>query len=65
MIRNEVKNNVVALPTLREVRGTYFNKNVPPPASTLLGVMSLAQEDYLLEVEVVAVVPDRPAKKKK
>lgn len=53
------------LPTLREVRSAYFNKNAPPPASTLVGVMSLAQEDYLLEVEAVAVVPDRPAKKKR
>jgi enamine deaminase RidA (YjgF/YER057c/UK114 family) len=53
------------LPTLREVRAAYFNKNAPPPASTLLGVMSLAQEDYLLEVEVIAVLPDHSAKKKK
>jgi enamine deaminase RidA (YjgF/YER057c/UK114 family) len=53
------------LPTLREVRATYFSKNAPPPASTLVGVTSLAQEDYLLEVEAIAVVPDRPAKKKK
>jgi enamine deaminase RidA (YjgF/YER057c/UK114 family) len=52
------------LPTLREVRGSYFSPKAPPPASTLLGVASLAQEDYLLEVEVMAVVPDRPAKKK-
>ena len=53
------------LPTLREVRSTYFNKNAPPPASTLVGVTSLAQDDYLLEVEAIAVVPDHPAKKKK
>jgi enamine deaminase RidA (YjgF/YER057c/UK114 family) len=53
------------LPTLREVRSAYFNKNVPPPASTLVGVMSLAQDDYLIEVEAVAVISDHPAKKKK
>ena len=53
------------LPTLREVRATYFNKNAPPPASTLVGVMSLAQDDYLIEVEAIAVVADHPAKKKK
>ena len=53
------------LPALREVRSAYFNKNASPPASTLVGVMSLAQDDYLLEVEAIAVVPDRPAKKKK
>jgi enamine deaminase RidA (YjgF/YER057c/UK114 family) len=53
------------LPTLREVRSTYFNKNAPPPASTLVGVTSLAQDDYLLEVEAIAIVPDHSAKKKK
>jgi enamine deaminase RidA (YjgF/YER057c/UK114 family) len=53
------------LPTLREVRSTYFHKNAPPPASTLVGVTSLAQDDYLIEVEAIAVVPDHPAKKKK
>jgi enamine deaminase RidA (YjgF/YER057c/UK114 family) len=53
------------LPTLREVRSAYFNKNAPPPASTLVGVMSLAQDDYLIEVEAVAVISDHPAKKKK
>jgi enamine deaminase RidA (YjgF/YER057c/UK114 family) len=53
------------LPTLREVRSSYFSPKAPPPASTLLGVASLAQDDYLLEVEVVAVVPDRPANKKR
>jgi len=53
------------LPTLREVRSTYFSKNAPPPASTLVGVMSLAQDDYLIEVEAIAVVSDGSAKKKK
>ena len=50
------------LPVLRDVRNTYINKSAPP-ASTLVGVASLFQEDYLLEVEAVAVIPDHPAKK--
>ena len=53
------------LPTLREVRSSFFNKNLPPPASTLLGVAALAQDDYLLEVEAIAVVSAHPAKKRK
>lgn len=52
-----------SLATLREVRDTYVNKNAPP-ASTLVGVVSLAQEDYLLEVEVVATIPDKHGRKK-
>ena len=44
------------LPALREVRSTFYGAN-PPPASTLLGVQALAREDFLIEIEVVAVVP--------
>jgi enamine deaminase RidA (YjgF/YER057c/UK114 family) len=50
------------LPVLRDVRNAYVNKT-SPPASTLVGVVSLFQEDYLLEVEAIAVIPDHPAKK--
>ena len=52
------------LPVLREVRNSYVNKN-SPPASTLVGVASLFQEDYLLEVEAVAVLPESPSKTRK
>jgi enamine deaminase RidA (YjgF/YER057c/UK114 family) len=52
-----------SLATLREVREKYVNKDAPP-ASTLIGVASLAQPDYLLEVEAVAAIPDKPARKK-
>ena len=45
-----------SLPVLRGVRDMYVNKS-SPPASTLVGVASLFQEDYLLEVEAIAVVP--------
>ena len=49
---------------IREARDKYVNKE-HPPASTLVGVAALASEDYLLEVEAVAVVPKKTAGKKK
>ncbi len=48
------------LPVLREVRSRYVSK-ASPPASTLVGVTSLFERDYLIEVEAVAVVPERRA----
>jgi enamine deaminase RidA (YjgF/YER057c/UK114 family) len=55
------------LATLREVRSEYVSKT-SPPASTLVGVASLFQEDYLLEIDAVAVIGDaalpKPDKKK-
>ena len=44
------------LPALREVRDLYVNTQAPP-ASTLVEVRSLAQEDFLLEIEAVASLP--------
>jgi enamine deaminase RidA (YjgF/YER057c/UK114 family) len=41
---------------LREIRGPIFGKD-NPPASTLVGVQALALDDFMLEVEAVAVVP--------
>ena len=46
------------LPTLREVRSKYVNQ-AKPPASTLVGVTSLFQEDYILEVDAIAVIPEK------
>lgn len=43
------------LPVLREVRAKYVNA-AQPPASTLVGVTALANPDFLIEVEAVAVV---------
>lgn len=51
------------LPVLREVRDRYINKT-NPPASTLVGVASLANDDYMLEVEAVAALPNKAGKKK-
>ena len=51
------------LPVIREVRNGYINTD-HPPASTLVGVTALANDDYLLEVEAVAVVPEHAPGKK-
>ena len=40
--------------TVREVRSKYFTKELP--ASTLVEISRLAQPDFLIEVEVIAVV---------
>ena len=43
------------LPILREVRAEMF-KGITPPASTLVGVVALANPDFLIEIEAIAVV---------
>lgn len=40
----------------RELRKQYFSAT-QPPASTLVGVTSLVNPDFLIEIEVVAVKP--------
>ncbi len=42
------------LPIIREVRSKYFSAE-HPPASTLVGVTALAREEFLIEIEAVAV----------
>src|SRR5262245_292868 len=44
------------LPVLREVRSEMLKDLSAPPASTLVGVTALANPDFLIEVEAVAVV---------
>lgn len=51
------------LPMLRGVRDKFVNTSAPP-ASTLVGVASLALEDYLIEVDAVAVVGEKKGDKK-
>ena len=43
------------VPVLREVRRQYLDPD-RPPASTLVGVAALVVTDWLVEIEVVAVV---------
>ena len=45
------------VPVVREVRGRYLDP-ASPPASTLVGVAALVVPDWLIEVELVAVVAD-------
>jgi enamine deaminase RidA (YjgF/YER057c/UK114 family) len=45
------------LPIIREVRSRYFAAD-QPPASTLVGVTALAGPDWLIEIEVTAVVAE-------
>lgn len=42
---------------LREVRDRYINIH-KPPASTLVEVRKLAREDFLIEIEAVAHLPE-------
>src|SRR5262245_45031449 len=42
----------------RDVRARYFGDT--SPASTLVQVVRLARPEFLLEVEVIAAVPERP-----
>ena len=43
------------VPIIREVRGRYFSPD-HPPASTLVGVQALVHPDWLIEIELFAVV---------
>ena len=45
------------VPLLREVRARYVNRE-SPPASTLVGVSALVGADWLIEIEVVAVLAE-------
>lgn len=43
------------MPTIREVRSRYFSTE-NPPASTLVGVEKLVGPEWLVEIEVIAVI---------
>lgn len=45
-------------PIIAEVFGRYVNIDNPPP-NTLIGVQSLAREDLMIEIEVVAAIDNR------
>lgn len=42
--------------TLRSIRAKYYGKNAP--ASTLVQIMKLANDDLMIEIEAIAVVPE-------
>jgi 2-iminobutanoate/2-iminopropanoate deaminase len=44
------------LAALREVRGRFMP--APPPANTLVQVVRLAREDFMVEIEAIAVLPE-------
>jgi len=44
------------VPGLREIRSQYVSAQ-RPPASTLVGVEALVSADWLIEIEVVAIIP--------
>ena len=45
------------VPIIREVRGRYVHAE-KPPASTLVGVSALVGAEWLIEIEVIAVIPE-------
>ena len=45
------------IPHIREVRSKYLNM-ANPPASSLIGVAALVVPDWLIEIELVAVVAE-------
>jgi 2-iminobutanoate/2-iminopropanoate deaminase len=53
-----------SLAVLRQARNKYVN-TANPPASTLVGVAGLFREDLMIEVDAIAVVPDRVGRKKR
>ena len=44
------------IPVVREVRAKHLNA-ARPPASSLVGVAALVVPDWLIEIELIAVVP--------
>ena len=52
------------IPAFREIREEVLANVQPRPASTAVIVSKLFGEDWLLEIEAVAVIPDKSASKK-
>lgn len=47
------------LPALRELRDKHFADIKHRPASTLVQVSKLARDEFLIEIEAVAVIPEK------
>ena len=43
------------IPAIRDIRNAFF-AGVEPPASTLVGVAALANPDWMIEIEMTAVI---------
>ncbi len=48
--------DIAQIPAIREVRDRYVN-TASPPASTAVEVRRLVREEFLVEIEAVAIVP--------
>lgn len=48
----------IDLPVFRKVRQTFLGKE-KYPASTLVGVSSLGDKEWLIEIEAIAVIPKK------
>lgn len=46
------------LQIIRQVRNRYLPSDKPLPASSLVGVQTLAKEDLLIEIEAIAVIQE-------
>jgi reactive intermediate/imine deaminase len=55
---NTYTTDMSQLQAIRDVRARYFGNTVP--ASTLVQVVRLARPDLMLEIEVIAAVPESP-----
>jgi reactive intermediate/imine deaminase len=51
--------DITQMPVVREVRNQYINQQ-QPPASTAVEVRRLVRDEFLLEVEAIAVLPNKP-----
>jgi reactive intermediate/imine deaminase len=49
--------DIEQIPTIRDVRDRYINTQ-QPPASTAVEVRRLVREEFLVEIEAVAIVPE-------
>ena len=47
-----------SLPIIREIRARYYNPQ-HPPANTLAGVADLYPPEALIEVEAIAIIPNK------
>ena len=51
--------DISAMPAIREARDRYVDR-ANPPASTAIQVVALFRPGYVVEIEAVAVIADRP-----